>query len=309
MRVMAVVPNYPPRSRIGAFIATHQFMRHLAAKGHDVLVAAVSATGKGWTIDGVPVITGLRGRSHLADVARGYDIIVSHFGDGGSGQFVSKRAEKPDVRIVHGHINTAPECDLLVFNSEASRAAAKDIKVPSVVCHPPTTLDEYVTSPGTMLTLINLSEDKGVKVAWKLADKMPNRPFLGVKGGYGRQIIPRSPNFAVLPIMQNMRDGVYAHTRILLMPSAYETWGMTGIEAMASGIPVIAHPTPGLRESLGDAGIFVSRDDLAGWVREITRLDDPDEYEKASNAARKRADELDPIMSLERFEETLMGLL
>lgn len=76
------------------------------------------------------------------------------------------------------------------------------------------------------------------------------------------------------------------------MPSESETWGMAGVEAMCSGIPVIAHPTPGLKESLGDAGIFVDRDDIDGWVEQLVRLDDVREYAAASTAASRRAAEL-----------------
>ncbi|MFE4971343.1 glycosyltransferase [Kitasatospora sp. NPDC056651] len=54
-----------------------------------------------------------------------------------------------------------------------------------------------------------------------------------------------------------MRERVYARSRVVLMPSSHESWGRVGVEAFASGIPVIAHPTPGLAECLGHAGIYV----------------------------------------------------
>src|SRR5678815_5651953 len=102
-----------------------------------------------------------------------------------------------------------------------------------------------------------------------------------------------------------MREKVYARTRILLMPSAYETWGRVGVEAMCSGIPVIAHPTPGLTEALGDAGFFDDRDDVDAWAKTVRRLDDPAEYRKASRAAFKRAAELDPTSDLARFADVV----
>ena len=62
---------------------------------------------------------------------------------------------------------------------------------------------------------------------------------------------------------------------------------------MWCGIPVIAHPTPGLREALGSAGTFCVRDDLEGWVFEIRRLLRADHWRPASNAATRRALQLD----------------
>ncbi|MFI7020964.1 glycosyltransferase [Streptomyces sp. NPDC050164] len=53
---------------------------------------------------------------------------------------------------------------------------------------------------------------------------------------------------------------------------------MAAVEALASGIPVIAHPTPGLREALGDAGTFVDRADYRAWgntIRDLYRTGDP----------------------------------
>ncbi len=81
--------------------------------------------------------------------------------------------------------------------------------------------------------------------------------FLGVRGAYGRQVMPppRLPNCEVLDSVtgKEMRTHVYGRSRVMLMPSLYESWGRVAVEALASGIPVIAHPTPGLVESLGEA--------------------------------------------------------
>jgi glycosyltransferase involved in cell wall biosynthesis len=91
-----------------------------------------------------------------------------------------------------------------------------------------------------------------------------------------------------------MRDEVYARTRILLMPSDYESWGRVGVEAVASGIPVIAHPTEGLTESLGPAGTFCDRDNVDVWQKAIEMLDDPAVYRAASRRAKARSKALDP---------------
>src|SRR5690606_19054142 len=99
--------------------------------------------------------------------------------------------------------------------------------------------------------------------------------FLGVTGIYGRQQdLAGLANVEVIPHVPHpeMRGRVYARTRVLLVPSSYESWGRVASEAICSGIPVVAHPTPGLRECLGDAGLFVDRRDVDGWVRTLANL-------------------------------------
>ena len=77
---------------------------------------------------------------------------------------------------------------------------------------------------------------------------------------------------------------------------------------MASGIPVVATPTPGLCESLGEAGIFVERDDLDGWVAALTALDDAEAWQAASKQAKARVRQLDPAADLARWVEAVERL-
>ena len=96
------------------------------------------------------------------------------------------------------------------------------------------------------------------------------------------EVLPQVPH-------QLMPDLVWSRTRVLLMPSEAESWGRVGVEALCSGIPVIAHPTLGLLEALGGAGVFVDRDDLVGWAKALADLDNPIEYGMRASAAIMRA--------------------
>lgn len=306
MKVAAVVPDYPPASRVGAWLATHEYLRHLVVLGHDVTAIVLRSRKPGWEVDGVEVITGLRGRTYCTAAAAGADVVLSHAGDGGYGLGVARQVRRPAVRMVHGHGHgQVGDPALAVFNS----AALLDLSGytgPAIVCHPPVHPDDWPTDrrDAEAVTLVNLSRDKGIKTAWRMAERQPARHFLGVRGGYGEQVRPRARNFEVIPTVRDMRP-VYLRTRVLLMPSVFESWGMVGVEAMASAIPVIAHPTPGLEESLGAAGIFVDREDIDGWVAALDALDDPDAYAAASARARRRAEDLDPAPDLARFTAAL----
>lgn len=291
MKILAVTPRYPSSSMVGAWIATHSLLRHLVDCGHQATAYQSLALDETYEIDGVTVHSARKADGHLtaAELADDADVVLSHCGDGGFGLEVAQVAGKPSVRLFHGGDHVGPG-DLIVFNSYSS---ARPVDSRSVIVRPFTDPDRYRTprDAADAITLVNLSAAKGGDLFGRMARTLTDRPFLGVRGGYGVQLIPPHRNVTVLPTTDDMR-AVYARTRLLLMPSERETWGMAGVEAMCSGIPVIAHPTPGLLESLGTAGIFVDRRDASGWVQAIRSLDDPAVYAAASRRAAARAQAL-----------------
>jgi glycosyltransferase involved in cell wall biosynthesis len=293
VQVVAVTPLYPPGSRVGAWLATHEALRHLHSRGHSVSALRYLTNGPAYVHEGVHVT----GAALLEQNIRDADVVIAHLGDDGRAQHLSRRHGKPFVRMIHGWCPDAQEklrgCDLAVFNSEAARAEFGNGER-SIVVHPVTREDEHRTAPGDRVTLVNLSPVKGGELFRLLALSFPAVPFLGVRGGWGRQELHRMPgNVDVIRMTVNMREDVWARTRVLLMPSDRETWGMVGVEALASGIPVIAADRPGLRESLSSgAYTFLEPADLSGWQEAVTALQEPDAWAFASLRARARFEEL-----------------
>ena len=157
-------------------------------------------------------------------------------------------------------------------------------------------------SKNEYITLINTNENKGGKIFEQIARALPNKRFLGVLGSYDPQMDSKLPNLEIVPNTPEIRP-YYAKTRILLMPSDYESWGRTATEAMSSGIPVICSMAEGLVENCGKAGIFIKdRNDIKSWVKAITELDDSKKYNEASKKAKDRAREHDPRKALDEFE-------
>jgi glycosyltransferase involved in cell wall biosynthesis len=157
-------------------------------------------------------------------------------------------------------------------------------------------------SKNEYITLINTNENKGGKIFEKIAQAMPNKRFLGVLGSYDEQMRNNLPNLKIVPNTSNILPH-YKETRILLMPSEYESWGRTATEAMCSGIPVISSEADGLKENCGSAGIYIKdRNDIKSWVSEINKLDDKKAYEEASRKAKARSREHDPRKALDEFE-------
>jgi glycosyl transferase family 1 len=191
---------------------------------------------------------------------------------------------------------------LAVFNTRWVAAECARYRVPAIVVHPPIWPAEHATTPGDLVTLVNLNAHKGGEILYQLAERMPDVAFAGVIGGHGEQLVRWDvPNIEIIPHTADMRRDVWARTRLLLVPSVYESYGMAAVEAMRSGIPVIVTPTSGLIESLAWAGTFAARDNPDAWISAIRSLLLPDRWHAASAAARERVAELDPRPELDAW--------
>jgi glycosyltransferase involved in cell wall biosynthesis len=338
-------PEPEPGTRIGSWISTHECLIALARAGHQVdVVPWMVERRREYVLDGVRVHAGysfprFAGHAHL---------LLSHTGgvrrnpaqephpDRAVTQ--ARRLHRPVVRMAHGTTSTwhETEGDLIVFNGRAllDEAYAGGWTGPSIIIPPPIWASAYATIPGDAVTCINLSPEKGVHIFWDLAARFPHLEFLGVIGGYNNQCGPRGPgdpknpkdpgdpltltrrrelaeelpNVTIIEPVVDMAGLVYRRTRILLMPSERETYGRTAVEAACSGIPTIAHPTPGLVHTLGDAGTFVDRNDPDAWAATLEALLDHTTWGQASLRAIDLADRLTPAADLERFVTALERL-
>jgi glycosyltransferase involved in cell wall biosynthesis len=77
---------------------------------------------------------------------------------------------------------------------------------------------------------------------------------------------------------------MYRRASVVVLPSDREGFGLSVIEAMACGTPVIASDIPALREVGGTAAIYASPGDVEQWVQALTQL----HREDAISAARER---------------------
>lgn len=282
--------------RGGGHLALAAVLRGLARRGFDIRLVAEQVRGIQPAEFDIPVqvVKPERQRSLYSWA----DVVMVQ---GPRAREVSRATRKPIIIYLHGPLaftryGLTPSNIVLVVTNAAWLRDGLDWSGDRLAVHPPIQMARYATTRGEHITLVNLARQKRPELLFVLARRLPDHKFLAVRGGWGRQLIPQAVpgNVTVIGPTAHMRDEVYARTRILLMPSPTESWGMVGVEAMASGIPVIAAPAPGSRESLGAAGVFLPPDDVGLWEQEIRRLDDPEYYAARSEAALARAQELDP---------------
>jgi hypothetical protein len=156
---------------------------------------------------------------------------------------------------------------------------------------------------GDCITLVNANQNKGVTQFIEMARQMPDRKFLAVIPYYGELSVPPAPsNVEWVPFDDDIRN-ILKRTRILLMPSYYESFGRIAVEAMYNGIPVLyskPSPTPkqvcgsteGLEAWISPGGIPCDREKIDEWTRAITSLDDEAIYAERSLISREHIAEM-----------------
>jgi glycosyltransferase involved in cell wall biosynthesis len=333
-RILAALHLYSPHHNAGAETMLHALLKALVARGHQVCVQMtmphpMHAVGP-YEYEGVSVWPYRASDDlwcwcttpHLRP-----DLIISHLDSAQTAVMLQKTVRIPAIIVAHNtheasKVEVARGPAFVIYNSQWMRedyeqwAADWGYELPPhLVIRPPIYPADYEVEllPGTQrcITLVNLTEPKGAHIFYELARRFPNRRFLGVQGAYGRQVIRDLPNVEISPHVaaHDMPEQVYRRVQVLLVPSSYESYGRVAVEAACSGIPVIAHPTPGLLESLGTGGIFCDRDDLDAWEKALRRLLTPNGYKAASRRVRAVPAALDTESDLIRWCDAVEAVL
>lgn len=271
MRIAAHLFSYPPHRQLGAERMTSILLERLAAK-HEVRVATVVDV-RDYVRNGVHVSGRLV--DILASPEDRCDVFITHAdlleynydrakGLGASVVAIVHNVREDTLRQVSGY-----RPDLVVANSPRTSRILADLGVDSIVLRPPTVKHEApVPMTRSAVTLVNLSPDKGGHILAGLARRMPHQKFLGVVGGYDEQLIDQPDNVTIIGQTDAMWM-VYGLTKLLIMPSAHETWGMVGCEALALGIPVVASDLEALHESLDDGALYAPAGDGDAWEAQV----------------------------------------
>lgn len=281
-----------------------------------------------YEVDGVNVIP-FEDNRQLIHAALASQLLISHLECYERVAVVGRRYRVPVVHVVHNDMDItkgymAQGCDLAVFNTDWVRDSFLERPVGGsrlnanglTVVHPRVDTSRFSPRPESLseglngigpdvqydVALVNLwdgsaggrdgkgKDGKGAHTFYEMARRFPEKQFLGVVGGYGVQRIENYPNVTILPHSTNMVQDVYSRTRVLLMPSRYESFGRVAVEGAACGVPTIASPTPGLKEALGKSGLYADPDDYDSWESWLGYMDNDSFYQEKSAQALDRAD-------------------
>lgn len=324
----------PYGSESGSEYVAHHVNKFLISRGHECRVILHRYDGTPYTYEGVEVFPAT-GRVEAYEWA---NVIMTHLDFTQFTVIMAHEVRRPVIHFVHNDItydsiNNSDRGAYVCYNSNWIKSSI-GYKQPSITLHPPCDINYYSVNENPeqseYITLISLNERKGGWLFAKIAEAMPDRKFMGVWGSYDNpgplklnqeQIVAMMPpNVTVVPNSPDILS-VYKKTRLLLMPSDYESWGRTATEAMCNGIPVICTPTAGLKENCGpaadyvgapvpvivpgEASVFTGK--VEEWVSAIRKYDDKEYYRKKSVDCRARAGELDPVKELEALEQFILN--
>ncbi len=300
MKILYSLHMFPPFKNCGSETYAFNLLKYLQSQGHEVRVLYIPAPNiphpkTSYVYNGIEVFPG----GAASDVLiRWADRVITHLWPTSWTVQMCKIYKRPVYHVTHGEerkelVSSGRYPVNIIYNAYHIANKLNYPRHPSIVLHPVIKPEYYQTGvnpeEANYITLVNLNKNKGVELFYGLAERFPNKKFLGVTGSYDQQIIREDlPNVKIISQTTDILS-VYRHTRILLAPSQLESFGMAAREAMCSGIPVIANPTDGLLENCGEAAMYCNRENIEAWSAGIDALDEKNYYLYRSELSKKRA--------------------
>lgn len=149
---------------------------------------------------------------------------------------------------------------------------------------------------------------KGVELFMQIATILSDMDFLFVGGQPDKDIIiPKNVEVRPFTFQPEL---VYKQSRIVLVPSHYEAFGMVSVEASLCGVPVISTALPGIKEATSELSNYVnSFDNPNMWISEIKKV--LNNYDNQCNVALKIGElyEINQLDQLNKFKCNVTRLI
>jgi glycosyltransferase involved in cell wall biosynthesis len=130
--------------------------------------------------------------------------------------------------------------------------------------------------PRTLLAVSRLVPSKAFEVLLAAAARLEPRPRVRIIGR-GMLAGPLEAEARALGVVATVETGcddaqvvdAYRRASVVVCPSRFEGFGLTGVEALACGTPVVASDIPPHREFLGDNASYAPVDDIPAFATAI----------------------------------------
>lgn len=302
--IAAFLHGYPPEWSMGGEVSTHRTLR--AVPGSVVFTHCREE----YFMDGVHVkpMSGPKYDDIMRDAESvGATVLYAHSSLSANTVRAARRMKIPSILAVHAPPQYATDlrrawsaATVRLYNTGVARAKWNDPM--GWLLHPPAALAEsrpLRDGPHDAYVLTSSLLNKGVTETLLLARLMPERRFIIVESpAHGTHGSPafwdeaaELPNVAVWPRVHpdQMRE-LWEQARILLVPSRYETYGMSAVEAASHGVPSVHVDTPHVREGIGVAAELVNPRRVEDIMAAIERIEA--DYDRYQDRVRFRAREL-----------------
>lgn len=131
----------------------------------------------------------------------------------------------------------------------------------------------------SILSVGAFTKEKRHNLTIDAVSKIPNAKLIILGGGgdlkqeiekYGKEKL--GDRFEIKTVDYNERYKEFAKASVLAFPSVpWESFGIVLVEAMSSGLPVVANDDPSRREIVGDAGIFIDPTNVNEYAKALEK--------------------------------------
>jgi glycosyltransferase involved in cell wall biosynthesis len=154
-----------------------------------------------------------------------------------------------------------------------------------------------------------------LRIADEIYTKNKNIKFLlAGKIGYGgdklvKEILRRENVLYLKNVDDQLLKKLYNVSSVFLFPSYYEGFGFPPLEAMQSGLPVLASKNTSLIEIVGSGGILHEADDYKSFTEDITKLlSDHEFYTEMRKRGFQQAKQFNVEKTVNEFVEAFNSL-
>ena len=301
MSLVAFLHGYPPQWSMGGELSTHRTLREIPGS---IVYTECDAPYEFEGVQVRPLRTATVSEMVADADGAGASVLLAHSTLSQKTVQAAKRLGIPSVLAVHAPPRFAADlrqawsrATVKVYNTEAARRAWRDPR--GWLLHPPAGTPMPELGPREHLTLTSSLLNKGAGRVLDLADRRPDKRFIIVRSpahkthgdpAFEEKAAERRNVKVVDRIHPNDMGRLWRETRILLVPSRYETYGLVALEAAWQGIPSIHVNTPDVLEGIGDAAYLLNGFTIDELDAAVTRVNE--DYMGWAVRARQRAETL-----------------